>query len=244
MRIIALLLLALLATSRLEGREIRISAGAGMRDAVTDIARTYSATHPGTAVAPNFGPSGALAGQIMNGAPADIFISANTKWMTFLVDGGTVERSSVRPFARNSLVLVGTAPKPLSSMRDLEGLQRIALGSPKSVPAGEFAMEALIRSGMKERLQGRLVMAKDVRECLMYAELGSVEAGFVYRTDALLARKAAILLEVPRNLYPRIEFPMGLTERGGRNPDAREFFDYLRGPEARKVLVKYGYVTP
>ncbi|MDP8305147.1 MAG: molybdate ABC transporter substrate-binding protein [Candidatus Chlorobium antarcticum] len=241
--LLAALMLSILPATTLVAGEVRISAGAGMKDAVNDIVSNYHSSHPGTTITPNFGPSGALAGQILNGAPADIFISANTKWMEFLIEKKIVDATSRKPFARNSIVFTGTTKHRVSSMKDLGKLQRIAIGSPKSVPAGEYAMQAITSSGMKKQLQGKIILAKDVRECLMYAELGEVDGGFVYRTDALLAKKATIRFEVSRNLHTPIIFPMALTLKGSLNPEARDFLNYLRNQEAHKVLNAYGFVT-
>jgi molybdate transport system substrate-binding protein len=86
-------------------------------------------------------------------------------------------------------------------------------------------------------------MAKDVRECLMYAERGEVDGGFVYRTDALQAKQAKILFTVPQDLYPRVTYPMGLTLAGAKNKDADAFYKYLQGAEATTVLGKYGFAV-
>ena len=128
-------------------------------------------------------------------------------------------------------------------MQDLIKLERIAIGSPKSVPAGEYAAGALKKAGLDTRLEKKLVMAKDVRECLMYAERGEVDGAFVYRTDALLAKQAKILFTVPQELYPRVTYPMALTIAGAKNRDAVAFISYLRSDEAKTVLSKYGFAA-
>ncbi|QEQ56509.1 molybdate ABC transporter substrate-binding protein [Chlorobium phaeovibrioides] len=239
----AALMLFIFSTSPLNAGEVRISAGAGMKDALTDIAKNYHASHQNTTITPNYGPSGGLAGQILNGAPADIFISANTTWMEFLIEKKLLDPASRKPFARNAIVFTGTTPIQVPSMEDLAKLQRIAIGSPKSVPAGDYAMQAITNAGMKKKLQGKLILARDVRECLMYAELGEVDGGFVYRTDAILAKQATIRFKVPQNLHTPITFPMALTLKGALNPEARDFLNYLESPAAHKVLNAYGFVT-
>ena len=123
-------------------------------------------------------------------------------------------RRHIGIFAYNTLVFVGTADKKASGLQDLHKLDKIAIGSPKSVPAGEYAMEALKKAGVDKQLEQKLVMAKDVRECLMYAERGEVDGAFVYKTDALQAKQAKILFTVPEDLYPRVTYPMGLTVSG------------------------------
>jgi molybdate transport system substrate-binding protein len=132
-------------------------------------------------------------------------------------------------------------PGKASSMQELARLERIAIGSPKSVPAGEYAMEAFKRAGLDKQLEKKLIMAKDVRECLMYAERGDVDGAFVYKTDALQAKRVKVLFTVPQNLYPRVTYPMSLTVPGAKNRDAAAFFAYLHSDEARSVLAKYGF---
>jgi len=223
--------------------ELRLSVAASLKDAITELSLSYTKKHPEAVFTNNFGASGALAGQIQNGAPADLFISANKKWMEFLKTEKAVDPLSERPFTKNTLVFTGTTSSKVSSMKDLAKLDKIAIGSPKSVPAGDYAMQALRNAGMQQKLAGKIVMAKDVRECLMYAELGEVDGGFVYKTDALLAKKATVRFEVPPALYPPVEYPMALTADGASNPEAKAFISYLEGPEAAAVLKKYGFTT-
>jgi len=240
----AITLCAILLTTgdALAGR-INLSAAASMKDALNEITATYEAAHPDTTFRKNYAASGALAGQVEQGAPADLYISANVKWMEYLKTKRLVELSSVRTFAFNELVFAGTTAKKVDEMSDLPTLGKIGIGSPKSVPAGEYAMQAIVKSGLKPKLAGKLIMAKDVRESLIYAELGEVDGSFVYRTDALLARKAKILFVVPGNLYPQISYPMALTVSGAKNADAKRFHTWLKGNEAKTILKKYGFTV-
>lgn len=230
----------LMVSSAAMAGEIRLSVAASLRDVIDELSASFTRTHPGVTFVGNFGASGALAQQIANGAPADIFFSANREWMDYLTGKGLVDGTSVAPFAYNTLVFAGRAPK-VTSMQDLPHLGRIAIGSPKSVPAGEYAMEAMGKAGIDRQVARKLVMAKDVRACLMYAERGAVDGAFVYRTDALQAKRARILFTVPQELYPRVTYPMGLTESGARKGDARAFYRFLRSGEATAILAKYGF---
>lgn len=234
-----LICLLLLATPVLAG-EINLSVAASLKDVINELTDGYAGKNPAVKFVKNYGASGALAKQIENGAPADIFISANLEWMEYLKDRKLVERATIGTFAYNSLVFAG-APGKATSLKDLVKLARIAIGSPKSVPAGEYATEALRKAGIDKQVEKKLVMAKDVRECLMYAERGEVDGAFVYRTDALLAKQAKILFTVPQGLYPRVAYPMGLTTAGTRNRDAEAFYRYLQGNDAKAVLTRYGF---
>jgi len=230
-----------MATSAMAG-ELNLSVAASLKEAINELTAKYSAQHPETVFLKNFGASGALAGQIEHGAPADLFIAANTEWMDYLKKKQLVEPSSITTFAGNSLVFVGTTGKKVASMKDLAKLEKIAIGSQKSVPAGEYAMAAMKKSGVATKLADKFVIAKDVRECLMYAELGEVDGAFVYKTDALQAKKATLLFAVPQTLYPRVVYPMALTSKAAQNTEAQAFIAYLQGKEAQSVLTKFGFV--
>ena len=221
--------------------EVSISAAASLKEALNELTEGFGRQHPGVRFLKNYGASGTLAKQIENGAPADVFISANREWVEYLGQKRLLDVASVATFAYNTLVFAGSPAKKVTGMKDLPRLEKIAIGSPKSVPAGEYALEALRKAGIARAVEKRLVMARDVRECLMYAERGEVDGAFVYRTDALQARTARILFSVPPELYPRVTYPMGLTPGGSRKPDARAFYSYLQSTEAKKVLRKYGF---
>lgn len=236
-----LLVMLLLSTPVLAG-DINLSAAASMKDAINELSDNFAQKHPGVKLLKNYGASGALAKQIENGAPADIFISANLEWMDYLKNKKLVDVTSIGTFSFNTLVFAGE-PGKASSMQDLLKLERIAIGSPKSVPAGEYASEALNKAGLEKQLEKKLVMAKDVRACLMYAEREEVDGAFVYRTDALQAKKAKILFTVPQGLYPRVTYPMALTITGAKSKDAVAFYTYLHSKEAKTVLTKYGFTT-
>ncbi len=230
----------LLLTAPALAADINLSVAASLKEVMNELSDSFAKKHPGVRFVKNYGASGALAKQIESGAPADIFVSANLEWMEYLKGRKLIDIASTGTFAYNTLVFAG-APGKASSMKELPRLERIAIGSPRSVPAGEYAMEALRKAGLDKQLEKRLVMAKDVRECLMYAERGEVDGGFVYRTDALQARKAKILFTVPQELYPRVTYPMGVTTAGARNRDAAAFYRYLQGSDARGVLARYGF---
>ena len=221
--------------------ELNLSVAASLKEVINELTASYSAKHPGTVFLKNFSGSGVLAGQIENGAPADLFISANTEWVDYLKGKKLVDAESQQTFAYNSLVFAGTTAKKVSSINDLSKLDKIAIGSPKSVPAGDYAMTAMTKAGIAAKLANKLIMAKDVRECLMYAELGEVDGAFVYKTDALQAKKAKVLFVVPQELYPQVVYPAVLTIKGSRNDEAKAFHAYLQGNEAKSVLKKFGF---
>lgn len=240
---VLLFLFSLCAASAAAAGEIRLSVAASLTDAMTEICAEYARAHPGTTCLSNFGGSGTLAKQIAAGAPADLFVSANPKWVGFLIGEKRLVAETVRILAANTLVFVGPKGRA-SSLADLPKLRRIAIGSPRSVPAGQYAEEAMRKAGVYDRLaaEGKLVMAQDVRQALVYADRGETDGAFVYRTDALLAREAAILFEVPKEFHSPVTYPMALTDSGRTNAEAQAFFAFLQSPQARAILSRYGFV--
>ncbi len=240
-----LMALAGLALAALPARaeEISIFAAASMKDTINELSDAFAAQNPGVTFQKNYGASGALAKQIENGAPADIFISASTEWMDYLKEKNLIDVAGIAVLAYNELVFVGKPEVKASGMADLADLERIAIGSPMSVPAGQYAMEALKKTGLDKKLENRLVMARDVRECLMYAERAEVAGAFVYMTDARqLCKNTRVLFTVAQELYSRVTYPMAPTVTGSRKAQAAAFLQYLQSPEAQKKLAGYGFI--
>jgi molybdate transport system substrate-binding protein len=241
-RCILILCALALCAAPAQAAELNLSVAASLKEVINELSDSFAKKHPGVRFLKNYGASGQLAKQIESGAPADLFISANLEWMDYLKSKRLVDQPGIGTFTYNTLVFAGLAGKA-SSMQELLKLERIAIGSPKSVPAGEYAMQAMKKAGLDRQLEKKLVMAKDVRECLMYAERGEVDGGFVYRTDALQSKKARILFTVPQELYPRVVYPMALTLAGAKNREAVEFFAYLHGSDAQAVLARHGFAS-
>ena len=231
----------LLAT--VQAQTINLSVAASMTDAFNAIIAGFAAQHPDAEFQPNFASSGSLAKQIEQGAPADLYVSANPKWMKYLVEKQMIAPGSERIFAYNKLVFIGEKKAIDMSLESLVGLERIALGSPQSVPAGQYARQAMEKAGIYTTLEQdkKLIMAKDVRQAMIYADRGEVDGAFVYKTDALLATNAKILFTVPDNLYDRVSYPMALTVTGAKNQLAKAFYAYLSSPETIAILTKYGF---
>ncbi len=225
--------------------EIHVSAAASLKNALAEIIDGFKKTAPDSLIRTNFGASGAQAKQIVQGAPADIFISAHPKWLDFIIKEGKGLEATKHILAYNKLVFAGKKGIVVNSLADLQGLQRVAIGSPASVPAGQYAEQALRATGVYEALakEKKLVMAQDVRQALLYADRGEVDGAFVYKTDALLVEHAQILLVVPDNLYDRIVYPSVLTTTGAAKEEVKVFYTYLAGPEAQAILQQYGFET-
>ena len=224
--------------------EIRISAAASLTEAIKELVATYQQQHPEDQLLANFASSGALAKQIVAGAPADIYISANPKWLDYLQQQGLIASGSELVLLKNSLVFVGAPDSTVTSLAELPELQRIAITSPQSSPAGKYVEQALTAAGLYQQLVAaeKIVFAKDVRQALLYAERGEVDGAFVYRTDALLAKHAKLLFTLPQKLYPQVVYPAALTQQGAGKLAAQQFLAYLTGSEARQTFQQYGFI--
>ena len=248
MRVVRLLIVVFGLVALLQGavraeESVKISVPASMTDVMKELAGQFAASGQQAQIIPNFGPSGALAKQIVEGAPVDLFISANQKWMTYLRDEKRIDPVSEKILATNTLVFVGKKNPGVTKLADVVQLKQIAIGSPKSVPAGEYAAQALGKAGVYQQLEAgqQLIMAKDVRQALTYAERGEADGAFVYQTDARLASEAVTLFTVPQELYDRITYPVALTLDGAGNAGAKAFYAYLLSPDAAVLLKKYGF---
>ena len=222
--------------------EVTIAAGVGLKDVVNDIAAAFTKKHPSVRILKNYAASGVLAKQLDGGGNMDVLFVANVGWMNYMKEKKHVNPATVMPFAYNTLVFVSSKPHGPAALNDVTKLGKIAIGSPKSVPAGEYAMEAFRNAGIDKQLENKLVMTRDVRECLLYAERGEVDGAFVYKTDALLSRQVTIHFTVPQKLFSRVVYLTALTVRGARNRDAKDFFSFLQSDQARALVRKYGFV--
>ncbi len=221
---------------------LNLSVAASLKDVMTELTDVYAKENPGVNFRNNFASSGALARQIESGAPADLYFSANVKWMEFLKEKKLIDAGSVKIMAYNLIVFVGKPDPDVKRIQDVVKLERISIGSPMSVPAGEYAMQAIQKAGIAGQLAKKLVMAKDVRTCLLYADKGEVSGSFVYKTDAEeMAKNVKILFVVPQELYPRVTYPMALTVAGSRNAEATGFFKFMQSDKAKTILVKHGF---
>lgn len=241
--VFTVLFLQIFAVLAVQAQTIHLSVAASMTDAFNEMITDFAAQHTDAHFLPNFASSGSLAKQIEQGAPADVYVSANPKWMKYLLEKQLIAPGTVHVFAFNQLVFVGVKKSTELSLAGLTALDRIALGTPQSVPAGQYAKQAMEHADVYASLEQakKLVMAKDVRQALIYADRGEVDGAFVYKTDALLAKNAQILFVVPEDHYDRVSYPIALTEKGVQNDLARAFYEYIKGPETTAILARYGF---
>ncbi|WP_342418663.1 molybdate ABC transporter substrate-binding protein [Paenibacillus sp. FSL H8-0168] len=228
--------------------ELTISAAASLTDALKEIQHSYESTHTGIQLNFNFGGSGALEKQIEQGAPSDLFLSASTKNMRSLVDQQLIDTKKQKTWLTNELVAVIPADgtMDIASVTDLtkREVKKVAIGIPESVPAGNYAQEALTKAKFWDTLQSKLVQAKDVRQVLQYVETGNADVGFVYKTDALTSQKAKIAFEVNPKTYSPVEYPIGIVKATKHIQEAEDFYAYLQSQESLNIMDKYGFTIP
>ncbi|ODM56431.1 molybdate ABC transporter substrate-binding protein [Vibrio harveyi] len=225
--------------------ELKVYAASSMTNAVNDIAQQFETKYDVT-VTPVYGGSSSIARQILNGAPADIFISANTKWMDYLVKSKVVKSDSVTNLVRNSLVLIAPKASTIEPFdfsdanawnQALEG-NRLALGNPVSVPAGMYAKESLTNLGVWKKLERQIAPAKNVRLALALVERGEAPLGVVYKTDALLTDKVKVVGEFANDTHADIIYPAAIVKD---STQSEQFFEYLKSDDAKKVFAQYGF---
>ena len=226
--------------------EILVSAAASLTDVLNEIGRGYQSKSKNT-VKFNFGPSSGLARQIDEGAPADIFFSADLKQMDNLDKKDRLEPGTRNNLLSNQLVMIVPADSKLAlkSPRDLlkSDVKKIALAEPSSVPAGLYSQKYLSEEGLWNKVEGKVVPVQDVRATLASVESGNVEAGFVYKTDAAISKKIKIVYEVPLHKGPKITYPVALVKESKRKDTARDFMRYIQTPGSKELFKKYGFVV-
>nr|WP_256758054.1 molybdate ABC transporter substrate-binding protein [Cohnella sp. WQ 127256] len=226
--------------------ELLVSAAASLKDSLDEIEKKYEKLHPDIDLQFNLGSSGTLQKQIEQGAPADLFLSAGKKQMDALIDGKMISKSTT--LLLNDLVLIvpNDSKSKFSSVKQLsdKAIKMIAIGQPESVPAGQYAKETLTARKVWDTLQDKLIFAKDVRQVLTYVETGNVEAGFVYRTDALTSNKVKIALKISPYAHKPIVYPAAVLKQSKHQKEADAFYEYLQSTEGKAVFVKFGFELP
>ncbi len=224
--------------------ELTISAAASLREVMEETGQLYMKQNPGIKIVYNFGGSGSLAQQITQGAPVDLFISAAEDKFDYLYSKKLLHQEHSVRLLRNELVLITQKDsKDIMSAESLtnDNIERIAIGTPESVPAGMYGKQALLSLQLWDELEEKIIPAKDVRQVLSYVETGNVDAGFVYKTDALISDKIRIIPLNGKVLHDPIVYPVGVVAGTEHLSESIDFFDFLKGQEAMKVFKKYGF---
>ncbi|MGE5305555.1 MAG: molybdate ABC transporter substrate-binding protein [Alphaproteobacteria bacterium] len=226
--------------------DLLVSAAASLTDVLKEIGAAYRLKSKHT-VEFNFGSSSGLARQIEEGAPADIFFSADLAQMDGLDKRGLLEPGSRKNLLSNQLVIIVPANSKLaiSSPRDLlkADVKRIALAEPSSVPAGVYSKKYLTEEGLWDQVKAKVVPVQNVRATLASVESGNIEAGFVYKTDAAVSKQVKIVYEVPVAKGPKITYPVAIVKESKQKVAARDFLNFVQTSAARNTFKKYGFVV-
>jgi len=236
--------LALLAGQPALADNLTVFAAASLKNALDDISARWKETGAGT-VATSYASSSTLAKQIEQGAPADVFVSADQQWMDYVDKKSLVEKP--HELLGNRLVLIAAKDNPLTlkiepGMKLAEVLAdgKLAVGDPSNVPAGIYAKEALTKLKIWESVEPKLAPAADVRAALTLVSRGEAPLGIVYETDAKVDPKVRIVATFPDDSHKPIVYPVAVVKTT-KNPDAAKFVAYLSSPAATEIFVKYGF---
>jgi molybdate transport system substrate-binding protein len=242
-----LFLCVLLVPLTVRAQEVTVFAAASLTDAMKDVsAQWVKAGHQPLRM--SFGSSSTLARQIEQGAPADLFASADEKWMDYLAAKNLIVTDTRKDLLGNDLVLVVPADKPqhltIDAGFDLKGLLgpngRLAVGDPAHVPVGIYAEQALKKLGLWDRVEPRLARTDDVRSGLLLVERGEAPAGIVYATDATVSKGVMVAGTFPASSHDPVSYPFALT-KAGDTAETRALLTFLSGPQARAVFVQRGF---
>jgi len=224
-----------------------VSAAASLKEALEEIKPLYQQSKTNVKINYNFGSSGALQQQIEQGAPADIFISAAKKQVDALEQKGLLVPGTRNIIAKNRLVLV--VPKnavgitSFYSLKDAK-VKKIAIGEPRSVPAGQYAQQVLEKLKIWSEIKSKLVFANNVRQVLASVESGNADAGLVYITDAKISDKVKVVVTADEKYHSPIIYPLAVIKRSKNVDAAKEFSRFLSSDQAKSVFKKYGFILP
>ncbi|MBN2717892.1 MAG: molybdate ABC transporter substrate-binding protein [Deltaproteobacteria bacterium] len=227
---------------------LHVHAAAGARLVTDDICDRYTQL-TGVSVERNYASSGTLARQIAAGAQADLFVSANKQWIDFLNEKQLLDKTAIAVAAKNALVVI--APKdaqvaPLHFVADYDigaGIDHIAVGDPAYVPVGKYTDQVFKNLSWKDKLDGKLILAKDVSSVLNYVALGECQLGVVYRSEALISDKVKIVADVPEALHAPIVFYVAAVKSASAANSVRRLYESFLN-DGQAVFKKYGFSLP
>ena len=243
----AVLLFAAPIAAPVRAADLMVAAAASLTNAFTEMGKAFEKVTPGTRVLFTFASSGQLLQQISRGAPVHVFASADLETMDRAETGKLIRRSSRVNFAANQLLVIvpGDSTLDMSSLPDLTkpSVEKIALGTPESVPVGRYAKGALEKAGLWSQLTPKFIFTQNVRQSLDYVSRGEVDAGFVYATDAAIsAVKVRTAFKVP--LDSPILYPIAAVVGFGNEDRALEFIAFVRSDAGQAILGRYGFLKP
>ncbi|MCR6630971.1 MAG: molybdate ABC transporter substrate-binding protein [Magnetospirillum sp.] len=236
-----------LSAAAAQADEILVFAAASLTNALNEVGESFTAK-TGHVMKPSYAASSALAKQVEQGSPANVFASADLKWMDYLTEKKLVNADTRFNLLGNTLVLVAPADSKLTKLdidaktdiAALAGQGRIATGDPDSVPVGLYFKQAMERANQWKAVEPKLARAESVRAALTLVERGEAPIGVVYATDAAISKKVKVVGTFPASLHDPIVYPFALVT-GKETPAAKAFLDYVKTNESKGVFAKYGF---
>lgn len=222
---------------------LTISAAASLKTSLDEIAENYRKENPDVTLNINYGGSGALEKQIIGGADADIFISAAKKNMDNLEKENLIIKETRKDLLKNSLVLIAPDAQKdkIKSVQDLKNVGKVALGEENSVPAGKYGKQALEKLNLWKDIESKAVYQKDVTAVLNIVELGEVDAGIVYMTDAKKLKKGFIVEQFASDLHDPVVYPAAIVSSTKNKAQAEQFLKYLEDTKSKEIFKKNGF---
>ena len=246
LRWIAALLVASLMATAAHAAPVTVFAAASLKNALDEVGAAYAKT--GGEARFSYAASSAIARQIEQGAPADVYVSADSDWMNYLAERKLIVAASRRDLLTNRLALIAPADSNVAlkvgkgmPLAKALGSGRLAVAGP-DVPAGKYARASLTALGVWNSVSGKLVQAENVRAALQFVARGETPLGIVYDTDAKVEPKVRIVGLFPDGSHPKIVYPAAVVARS-KNPDAAKFLAFMRTPKAAAVFRKYGFTV-
>jgi len=237
---------ASVANVKQENVQLTVSAAASLKEALGEITPLYSKAKSNVAIRNNFGSSGDLQQQIINGAPVDVFISAAAKQMDELQKKDLIIADTRRDLLTNNLVLIVPVDKrDAKELKDLTNanIERIAIGDPRSVPVGQYAEQALTKLELLQVVKSKFVLGNNVRQVLQFVESGNAQAGIVYATDAKTSTKVKVVQVIDAKLHKPIVYPIAVIQKSTNQPSAKSYLEFLSSEPAKTIFEKYGFST-
>lgn len=230
-------------------QELLVSGATSLKEPLQQIGALFEQRHPEVKVVLNLGASGVLQQQIERGAPVDVFISAAPKQMDDLQTKGLILDETRHMLAANVVVLIKSAGLrlDLTSFKDLAKpeIKRIAIGNPRTVPAGQYAEEILTNLRLWDLLQPKLILTESVRQALVYVVRGEVEAALVYTTDARsAAREVEVVATAPQNSHRPVVYQAAVVKTSKQGSLARAFVDLALSDAGQQILTSHGFLLP
>ena len=235
---------ALLATSAVSA-EINVYAASSLTDVLKQIGADYE-RQSGDRVSFNFAATSTLARQIEEGAPADIFVSADEPQIDRLVQNANVIAETRRTLLSNTLVVIAPADSQLTidSPAQLATVSRVAIADPNIVPVGVYARAYLTRANLWDSIAPKVIPVENVRAAVAAVESGNVDAGFAYATDARISKHVKVIFAVPAEEEPRISYPAAMINGSKNRTAAEKFLNHLQSDAATKVFESHGFIVP